>query len=129
MQNRIKQIRKNHGLTQEDMAKRLQMTQSAIAAYENGRRAPHSSIIAAICREFNIREEWLRTGEGPMQPVRSRQEELMFLVGQAIAEGNETRLSFLSLGLRMSPQQVELLKDLALQLAAQFQQNEKEPES
>ena len=111
------------------MAKRLQMTQSAIAAYENGRRVPHSSIITAICREFNIREEWLRNGEDPMHPVRSRQEELMFRVGQAMAEGNKKRLALLSLGLELSPQQVDFLADLALQLAAQLQEAEKEPES
>ena len=129
MQERIKMIRKNAQLTQADFGERIHVKGNTIANYECGLRTPSDAIIAAICREFNIREEWLRNGEDPMHPVRSRQEELMFRVGQAMAEGNKKRLALLSLGLELSPQQVDFLADLALQLAAQLQEAEKEPES
>ena len=132
MQERIKIIRKTHNLTQFEMAERLQITQSAVAAYENGRRVPHSTMITTICREFNVREEWLREGIGSMEPIRSREEEIMFLLGNAIQENNKNRMALLSVGLQLSQDQVDLLADIALQLAAQLQENEnaeKEPES
>lgn len=129
MLERIKKIRKINGLTQEEMAHRLQITQSAVAAYENGKRSPHASMISAICREFNIREEWLREGVGPMAPERTREEELAFLFAQAVQEGNQKRMALLSLGLQLTPDQVSLLHDLALRLAAMAEETKKEQES
>lgn len=63
---RIKLIRKNAGLTQEKFAKVLGTVQNTITGYETGKRNPSGSVIALICKEFNINEEWLRTGHGEM---------------------------------------------------------------
>lgn len=35
-----------------------------MAGYESGARVPLDSVILSICREFNVDEHWLRTGEG-----------------------------------------------------------------
>ena len=51
------------------------------------------------------------------------------MMGQAMAEGDPDRLSILSLAFSLTPTQIAALKDLALQLAADFQKAEKEPES
>lgn len=66
MKERIKKIRKELDLTQQEFADRLGIKRGAIANYEIGRNEPADSVISLICREFNIREEWLRTGEGKM---------------------------------------------------------------
>lgn len=129
MQERIKKVRKCNNLTQAEFSERINVTQSVVAAYENGKRVPRNSVIAAICREFNIREEWLREGIEPMEPERTREEELAFLFAQALAEGNKRRMALISAGLSLSPRQVDALADLALTLAAQLQEEEKEPES
>lgn len=132
MQERIKTIRKKHQLTQTEFGEKIHVKGNTIANYECGLRSPSDAIIAAICREFNVREEWLREGIGPMEPIRSREEEIMFLLGKAIQENNKNRMALLSVGLQLSQDQVDLLADIALQLAAQLQENEnaeKEPES
>lgn len=66
MKDRIKQLRTELEYTQEEFAKRLGLARNSIANYEIGRREPTNAIITSICREFNVNEEWLRTGEGEM---------------------------------------------------------------
>lgn len=66
MNERIKLIRRNAGLTQERFAKVLGTVQNTITGYETGNRKPSGSVITLICKEFNINEEWLRTGHGEM---------------------------------------------------------------
>lgn len=66
MNERIKQLRKKLGLTQLKFAERLNVKQNTIATYEMGRNPPSSTVITLICREFNVNEQWLRTGKGSM---------------------------------------------------------------
>ena len=129
MNTRIKEIRIKAGLKQHEFAERMNITQSAVAAYEAGIRTPRNATIVSICREFNVREEWLRKGVGPMEPERTREEELAFLFAQAVQEGNQKRMALLSLGLQLTPEQVSLLHDLALRLAAMAEETKKEQES
>lgn len=64
MKDRIKSLRKTLGLTQQEFADRLGISRGNIATYETRKGNPGSSVIGLICREFNVNEEWLRTGEG-----------------------------------------------------------------
>lgn len=66
MNTRIKQIRENAGLTQEEFGKRIGSARNTIANYETGNRTPSNAVITSICREFNINEDWLRYGKEPM---------------------------------------------------------------
>ncbi len=66
MKDRIKALRKELRLTQQAFAERIGVKQNAIAQYEMGRNTPLPSIIALICREFGVSEEWLREGTGEM---------------------------------------------------------------
>lgn len=45
-------------------AERLGIDQSYVTQLTSGRRNPSDLLIGAICREFNVNEKWLRTGEG-----------------------------------------------------------------
>ena len=66
MNERIKELRKCLDMTQEQFASKLGIKRGAIANYEIGRNVPVDSVISLICREFNVNEEWLRTGKGEM---------------------------------------------------------------
>jgi len=63
---RIKKLRKTLELTQKAFAERIGVKPNTIATYEIGRNQPIDAIINLICREFNVNENWLRTGEGDM---------------------------------------------------------------
>ena len=66
MNDRIRKLRKYLGLTQKDFGNRIGVKGNTIATYESGRNEPIDSVISLICREFNVNEKWLRTGEGEM---------------------------------------------------------------
>ena len=63
---RIRQLRKELKLNQTEFGKRLGIKQTTVAGYETGGRAPIDAVVSLICREFNVNEEWLRTGNGEM---------------------------------------------------------------
>jgi transcriptional regulator with XRE-family HTH domain len=66
MHERIRLIRKQLGLTQQEFAERLGIKSQNISKYEKGDTAPSAAGISVICREFCVSERWLRTGEGEM---------------------------------------------------------------
>lgn len=66
MDSRIKQIRLSCGLTLEKFGERIGVTRAAVSKWENGDRSIADSMVVSICREFNVNEHWLRTGEGEM---------------------------------------------------------------
>jgi transcriptional regulator with XRE-family HTH domain len=61
---RIKEIRKSAGLTQQRFADRIGLKRNTVGNYEINLITPSDRTIADICREFNVSEVWLRTGEG-----------------------------------------------------------------
>ena len=66
LNERLKKLRKALDLTQQEFADRIGVKRNTIATYEIGRNTPLDAVIASICREFNVSETWLRTGEGEM---------------------------------------------------------------
>lgn len=66
MNNRIKEIRKYMGETQEEFARKLGLSRNYIGLIEIGKRVPSDRTISDICRVYDVNENWLRTGEGEM---------------------------------------------------------------
>lgn len=74
MKERIKYLRSSMGLTQQQFADRLGLKRQTIASYEVGNIQPSGATILLMCKEYNINENWLRTGEGEMKVVQTTQE-------------------------------------------------------
>ena len=66
MNERIKQLRKTLGLTQQEFAERIGVKRNTIAQYETGRNEPIGSVLNLICKEYNVNPDWLRNGSGEM---------------------------------------------------------------
>lgn len=64
LNERIKKIRKDADMTQEEFACKLGVKRNTVATYEMGRSDPSNAALSLICREFSVNEQWLRTGEG-----------------------------------------------------------------
>lgn len=54
------------GIKKVRFAERINIDQSYVTQLTSGKRNPSDRTISDICREFNVREEWLRTGTGKM---------------------------------------------------------------
>ena len=76
MTERIKEIRRAVGCTQQEFADRLGLKRNTIATYEIGKAVPSDRTISDICREFRVSEVWLRTGEGEMFLRQTEAEQL-----------------------------------------------------
>lgn len=63
---RIKKLRKELNLTQQEFSDRMGIKRNTIAIYETDRSIPSNAALSLICREFNVRETWLREGKGEM---------------------------------------------------------------
>jgi transcriptional regulator with XRE-family HTH domain len=64
MKERIKSIRKDARLTQEEFGSMLGLSRIVITTYETGRVIPDKPVRLLICERFNVNETWLETGEG-----------------------------------------------------------------
>lgn len=82
MNERIKEVRKSLGLTQNEFGEKLGVRGNTITNYESNSRKPSNAIISAICREFQINETWLRTGEGKMKAPMTKQAEIATITAQ-----------------------------------------------
>ncbi len=61
---RVKEVRKAQNMTLEEFGKRLNVTKVTMSNIERGHRGLTERMLKDICREFNVNEDWLRTGAG-----------------------------------------------------------------
>lgn len=90
MNERLKKLRKSLDLTQQKFADIVGVKQNTVAQYEMGRNEPIDSVISLICREFNVNEEWLRTGNGEMFIQIDKDDELMMWAGRLLLNESDS---------------------------------------
>lgn len=90
MNERLKKIRKTLGLTQQEFADVLKISRGNIAAYEVNKNNPSDAVITLICREFDVNEEWLRTGEGEMFIEKTKDEQIAEMLADIQLAGEES---------------------------------------
>ena len=106
--SRTSELRKSLGLTQQAFADRLGITRGAVSKYDIDATDPSDAVISLICREFNVREAWLRDGEGDMLEVKPRAEELGELVRKLLSDRPESfRSRLITSLLRFEPDSPE----------------------
>lgn len=109
---RLIELRKMLSLNQEAFGKPLNLSRSAVASYEVGRRSLTDRTIADICRVYSINEEWLRTGNGEMfVNDKLRDVELSALVADLINSDDEWIKECVIHFLKLSPQSKERFKN------------------
>lgn len=106
--SRIKELRNSLDLTQQEFADRLGIQRGIIGKYEVDVSAPSDAAISLICREFHVREAWLRDGEGEMLESKPRAEELGELVRKLLSDRPESfRSRLITSLLRFEPNSPE----------------------
>lgn len=90
MNERLKQLRKALDLTQQEFADRIGSKRNTIAKYETDTNVPSAAVISLICREFNVNEDWLRTGNGEMFLELSRDEQIEEFIGTLLKDEDDS---------------------------------------
>lgn len=115
MNIRIAEVRKAVNLTQEKFAAQLGLSRNFLWMIEKGDRVPSDRTIADICREFNVNEDWLRTGEGEM--FNPQDEKLAAFVGSLVADDSDPfKRRMVELLADLTPEEWKLLEKMAERL-------------
>lgn len=118
MNERIKKLRRELGLTQAKFAERIGLKQNSIALIESGKRNISDQAVLSICREFGVMENWIRYGDGPMySPEASKELDALakrydftykdYILMEKLCKDREARASLIRVALEIS---ADLLK-------------------
>lgn len=120
MNERFKEIRQYFNLSQEAFGKRLGVQKSSISKVEKGINGMTEQMLLSVCREFDINEEWLRTGQGKMFVELSKEELVAGLVAKKIKSGNPFILNtFIALG-KLNDDEWLVVEKIINEVASQY---------
>lgn len=125
---RIAAVIQHSGLTKTAFAERLQISQQHVSRLAKD-GTPSDRTIADICREFGVNEHWLRTGQGEMLVQLSREEEIMRFAATVIRNpSSEFQRQALSLLAKLTPEQWQLMEEMARKLLQEQAADSPQPE-
>ncbi len=112
MNERLKKIRLENGMSQEEFGKKIGIESRAhISALEKGNRNITDRIVNDVCREFDINEDWLRTGIGNMK--KEIPNKLAFYLGQIEGGDDEFIRDLIEIYMELDPDSKKALRVLA----------------
>ena len=107
---KLKKLRGRAGLTQAEIARRLEISPSAVGMYEQGRREPDMEIIGKLCELFHVSPTYLMS---PKTEVRAEVSEVINSMREQIKNSNGIMFN----GVPVSEEDTEKIFD-AMLLAA-----------
>ena len=112
MQNhRVRELRKSLNLTMEKFGEPLGVKKAAISNIENGTRNLTEQMLIAICREYNVNEDWLRNGTGEMFIPLTRDEQIEEFMGDVLRdEEGDFRRRLISVLAQLTSDEWDLLE-------------------
>ena len=111
---RVHNLRKSLGLTLEKFGEPLGVGKTAISNIEKDNRNLTDQMVIAICREFNVNETWLRTGEGEMFVPITRDEEIEEFVGRLLHDESDSfRKRLISVLAKLTEEEWKILEEKA----------------
>lgn len=111
---RVNWLRKELGLTLEKFGNKLGVTKTAISNIEKGIRCLTDQMSKSICREYGVREEWLRSGEGDPFGSQTMNQSILSFANKVMADEDESyRKRFLAAISRLDPEDWEALDKIA----------------
>lgn len=115
---RIKVLRKALDLTLEKFGDRLGVTKVAISNIENGKRSVTEQMLKAICREFNVNEDWLRDGVGEM--FKQRDGSFTELLSELDDSDDDFIKSFITVYTELDEDSKKVLRQIATKMSEKY---------
>ena len=96
---------------------------TAISKIENNERNLTDQMIISICREFNVRKEWLVDGTGEMFVPLSRDEQIEEFMGEVLRnEPNNFKKRLISVLAKLSEDEWEILEKKLKEIVSENEQ-------
>lgn len=116
---RVKEIRKTLGLTLEKFGEKLGVGKTSISKIEKQQVRLTDQMAKSICREFDVNEEWLRTGVGDMFLPTNRSADIAKLTKELLNEEDDSfKNRFVSMLAHLSVEEWEFLEQKAKELCS-----------
>lgn len=117
LSKRISTLIESLGLKKTAFADKINVSQAFVSQLCAGTKQPSDRTIADICREFNVNEEWLRTGQGEMFKPLSRSEVIAGFAGELLkTEEDSFKRRLIELLAELDESEWEMLEQLAKKL-------------
>lgn len=125
MADRISKVIRDKEKTKTAFSDRINVSQAFVSQMCSGLKVPSDRTIADICREYDVNEDWLRTGQGDPYIQLSRDEELSQFFGDVMkGEDPDFRRRLLSVMSRLTTDEWALLEQMAWKLVDELQQEQ-----
>ena len=89
--NNLRTFRRNNNMSQNELAKKLGITQAAIARYEAGITIPNAYLLLKYAEIFDVSLDVLFDRKGSASNPDSNDEDFDRLLAKALSEGSESR--------------------------------------
>lgn len=109
--DRIKELRIELKMTQEDFGNRIGLSKSGISNIENGARGIRERHIKLICSMFNVSEAWLKTGEGPIAKLAASSKQINNFINFLTSIDYKVELTAAPLFMSSSTNEEQLILD------------------
>ena len=117
MNERIKKILEELGYKKDRTSFHCHISRPYASELCSGAKAPSDRTISDICREFGVREAWLRTGEGEMFVQDTQSEQVAAFLADLTKDDSDTfKKRFIEMLAGLSPADWELLERMAEKL-------------
>lgn len=88
IESRIKEVRKQLGMTQSEFGESLGVNRTIIKNYELSLVSPSGIFIKHLCMKYGVSQTWLETGEGEMFREQSMDEQIAEFAGKILSGDN-----------------------------------------
>lgn len=114
--DRVKQLRESLELSQSDFASKIYLERSTVSLIERQQRNVTDRTIKDICREFNVNEQWLRTGEGTMFNEIPRESEIGKYIGQVLKSDDDFIKNYIISYMSLDEKSKKIVRDFLTSL-------------
>lgn len=127
MGERVKELRKALGLSGEKFGEKIGLKRNSLSQIETGKNNLSEQNILAICREFNVNENWLRYGTGEMFKDMTLDEEIISFIGEIQWDTSNTfKKRFISAISKLNEEEWNVLEKIIVDMASDIEENKKD---
>jgi transcriptional regulator with XRE-family HTH domain len=123
---RIKKLRKELGLTQDEFSKRIKVSRSNYGNIETGSVGLTERVLSDICEAFKVNRDWLENGEGEMFEPEKTEDKIIEAFSKVVKMPDDAfTKQFIAALAELTPEQWEMVEEFANKIVGNRDKKEK----